>query len=240
MARKIVLASGKGGVGKSSLTAGIAIELCNMGQKVLVVDFDIGMGCLDLILASDDTGIFNWGDVITGSCDPMQALRSTVGPSLLTAPTFFSDDCNERSVKEMIENYDDSFDYILMDAPAGVSGGFTLAAACADEGIIVSTADEVCVRVGSFAGEKLGSLGVNDIKLVINRFNKKQTTQGHYLNIDEVIDATSLQLIGVVPEDKKISYCSVTGMRMLDNSKAKEAFKRIAMRLEGFNINLKL
>lgn len=240
MARKIVLASGKGGVGKSSLTAGIAIELCNMGQKVLVVDFDIGMGCLDLILASDDTGIFNWGDVITGSCDPMQALRSTVGPSLLTAPTFFSDECNEQSVKEMIENYDGSFDYILMDAPAGVSGGFTLAAACADEGIIVSTADEVCVRVGSFAGEKLGSLGVNDIKLVINRFNKKQTTQGHYLNIDEVIDATSLQLIGVVPEDKKISYCSVTGMRMLDNSKAKEAFKRIAMRLEGFNINLKL
>ena len=240
MARKIVLASGKGGVGKSSLTAGIAIELCNMGQKVLVVDFDIGMGCLDLILASDDTGIFNWSDVITGSCDPMQALRSTVGPSLLTAPTFFSDDCIEQSVKEMIDNYDDSFDYILMDAPAGVSGGFTLAAACADEGIIVSTADEVCVRVGSFAGEKLGSLGVNEIKLVINRFNKKQTAQGHYLNIDEVIDATSLQLIGVVPEDKKISYCSVTGMRMLDNSKAKEAFKRIAMRLEGFNINLKL
>lgn len=240
MARKIVLASGKGGVGKSSLTAGIAIELCSMGQSVLVVDFDIGMGCLDLILASDDTGIFNWGDVITGSCEPMQALRSTVGPSLLTAPTFFSDGYNEQSVKEMIENYEDSFDYILMDAPAGVSGGFTLAAACADEGIIVSTADEVCVRVGSYAGEKLEAFGVGDIKLVINRFNKKQTTQGHYLNIDEVIDATSLQLIGVVPEDKKISYCSVTGMRMLDNSKAKEAFKRIAMRLEGFNINLKL
>ncbi|CDA92326.1 site-determining protein [Ruminococcus sp. CAG:563] len=240
MARKIVLASGKGGVGKSSLTAGIAIELCNMGQSVLVVDFDIGMGCLDLILASDDTGIFNWGDVISGSCEPAQALRSTVGPSLLTAPTYFNDEYNEHSVKEMIENYDDCFDYILMDAPAGVSGGFLLAAACADEGIIVSTADEVCVRVGSFAGDKLSSLGVCEIKLVINRFNKKQTTRGHYLNIDEVIDATSLQLIGVVPEDNKISYCSVTGMTMLDNSKAKEAFKRIAMRLEGYNINLKL
>ena len=72
MARKIVLASGKGGVGKSSLTAGIAIELCSMGQNVLVVDFDIGMGCLDLILASDDTGIFNWGDVISGSCEPLR------------------------------------------------------------------------------------------------------------------------------------------------------------------------
>lgn len=240
MARKIVLASGKGGVGKSSLTAGIAIELCNMGQNVLVVDFDIGMGCLDLILASDDTGIFNWGDIITGSCEPMQALRSTVGPSLLTAPAYFSESYTEQSVHEMIENFDDSFDYILMDAPAGVSGGFLLSAACADEAIIVSTADEVCVRVGSFAGEKLSSLGVRETKLIINRFNKKQTTRGHYLNIDEVIDATSLQLIGVVPEDNKISYCSVTGMSNLESSKAKEAFKRIAMRLKGFNINLKL
>lgn len=240
MARKIILASGKGGVGKSSLTAGIAIELCNMGQNVLVIDFDIGMGCLDLILASDDTGIFNWGDVIKGSCEPMQAIRSTVGPSLLTAPTRFDCDYTGDSVRDMIAEYDDLFDYILMDAPAGVSGGFLLAAACADEGIIVSTADEVCVRVGAFAGEKLSELGVTDIRLIINRFNKKLTSQGHYLNIDEVIDATVLQLIGVVPEDKKISYCSVVGMTTLDSSKAKEAFKRIAMRLEGFNVNLKL
>lgn len=240
MARKIILASGKGGVGKSSLTAGIAIELCNMGQNVLVIDFDIGMGCLDLILASDDTGIFNWGDVVKGSCEPMQAIRSTVGPSLLTAPTRFDCDYTEDFVRDMIAEYDDLFDYILMDAPAGVSGGFLLAAACADEGIIVSTADEVCVRVGAFAGEKLSELGVTDIRLIINRFNKKLTSQGHYLNIDEVIDATVLQLIGVVPEDKKISYCSVVGMTTLDSSKAKEAFKRIAMRLEGFNVNLKL
>lgn len=240
MARKIILASGKGGVGKSSLTAGIAIELCNIGQNVLVIDFDIGMGCLDLILASDDTGIFNWGDVVKGSCEPMQAIRSTVGPSLLTAPTRFDCDYTGDSVRDMIAEYDDLFDYILMDAPAGVSGGFLLAAACADEGIIVSTADEVCVRVGAFAGEKLSELGVTDIRLIINRFNKKLTSQGHYLNIDEVIDATVLQLIGVVPEDKKISYCSVVGMTTLDSSKAKEAFKRIAMRLEGFNVNLKL
>ena len=240
MARKIVLASGKGGVGKSSLTAGIAIELCNMGQSVLVVDFDIGMGCLDLILASDDTGIFNWGDIVKGSCEPMQAVRSTIGPSLLTAPSYFDDDFTAEIVREMIEKFEDSFDYILMDAPAGVSGGFLLAAACANEGIIVSTADEVCVRVGSYAGDKLKQLGVSDLKLIINRFNKKQTVQGHYLNIDEVIDATVLQLIGVVPEDKKISYCSVVGMTTLDSSKAKEAFRRIALRLEGFNINLKL
>lgn len=240
MARKIVLASGKGGVGKSSLTAGIAIELCNIGQKVLVVDFDIGMGCLDLILASDDTGIFNWCDVVKGVCEPMQAIRSTIGPSLLSAPQCFDEVCTEENVKAMLESYDEEFDYILMDAPAGVSGGFLLAAACADEGIIVSTADEVCVRVGFYAAEKLSSIGVKKIKLIINKFNKRLTSQGHYLNIDEVIDSTVLQLLGVVPEDKKISYCSVIGMRTLEASKGKEAFRRIALRLEGFNINLKL
>ncbi|MBR6531474.1 MAG: P-loop NTPase [Clostridia bacterium] len=238
MAKKIILASGKGGVGKSSLTAGLAIALCEIGFNTLVVDFDIGMGCLDLILAADDTGIFNWGDVINGTCEPMTALRSTIGPKLLVAPTSYDDSFTADAVKKMIKSYDREFDYILFDAPAGVSGGFRLAAECADEGIIVSTPDEVCVRVGQYTGDILYSMGLENIRLIINRFNKKLTTQGHYLNIDEVIDSTVLQLIGVVPEDRKLSYCSVTGMQTLTKSPAKSAFHRIAKRLEGINVNL--
>lgn len=240
MAKKIILASGKGGVGKSSLTAGLATALCNMGLNTLVIDFDIGMGCLDLILASDDTGIFNWGDVVDGNCDPMTALRSTIGPKLLVAPTYFSDSFTEEALKKVIDIYDKEFDYILFDAPAGVSGGFSLAAACADEGIIVSTADDVCVRVGHYAADKLFQAGIDRVRLIINRFNKRKTIQGHYLNIDEVIDATYLQLLGVVPEDIKLSYCSVSGMQNLENSKAKNAFQRIAKRLEGINVSLEV
>lgn len=240
MAKKIVLASGKGGVGKSSLTAGIAVALCNMGAKVLVIDFDIGMGCLDLILASDDTGIFNWGDIITGNCEPMSALRTTIGPQLLVAPDKFDDSFTADKIKNFVDIFDKEFDYILFDSPAGVSGGFLLAAQCSDEGIIVSTADEVCVRVGSYAAEKLFDLGIERVRLVINRFNKNQTVQGHFLNIDEVIDATMLQLLGIVPEDKKLSYCSVVGMQNLEKSSAKSAFLRIARRLEGVNVPLKI
>ena len=240
MAKKIILASGKGGVGKSSLTAGVAIALCNMGFNTLVIDFDIGMGCLDLILASDDTGIFNWGDVIHDACEPMTALRSTIGPKLLVAPTSFSEDYTPEALKKIMKVYDKEFDYILFDAPAGVNGGFKLAASCADEGIIVSTPDEVCVRVGYYAADKLFELGVKRVRLIINRFSKKQTTKGHYLNIDEVIDATYLQLIGVVPEDQKLSYCSVVGMQTLEKSKAKDSFMRIAKRIEGINVNLEV
>ncbi len=238
MAKKIILASGKGGVGKSSLTAGLAIALCDIGFNTLVIDFDIGMGCLDLILAADDTGIFNWGDVINETCEPMTALRSTIGPKLLVAPTSFDENYTADAIKKIINIYDKQFDYILFDAPAGVSGGFRLAAECADEAIIVSTPDEVCVRVGQYTGDILYSMGLENIRLIINRFNKKLTTQGHYLNIDEVIDATVLQLIGVVPEDRKLSYCSVTGMQNLTKSPAKSAFHRIAKRLEGINVNL--
>ncbi len=238
MAKKIILASGKGGVGKSSLTAGIAISLCNMGLKTLVIDFDIGMGCLDLILASDDTGIFTWGDIIEKNCEPMTALRSTIGPSLLVAPTSFNEKYTPEALKQIIRIYEREFDYILFDAPAGVNGGFKLAASCADEGIIVSTADDVCVRVGLYAADKLFDMGLKNVRLVINRFNKKKTMKGHYLNVDEVINATYLQLLGVVPEDIKLSYCSVTGMQTLTNSKAKDSFLRIAKRLEGINVNL--
>lgn len=240
MAKKIILASGKGGVGKSSLTAGLAISLCDMGLSTLVIDFDIGMGCLDLILASDDTGIFNWGDIIEGNCEPMNALRSTIGPKLLVAPSSFSDAYTVDVLKEIIKVYDKEFDYILFDAPAGVSGGFRLASACADEGIIVSTADEVCVRVGLYAADKLFESGMKNVRLIINRFNKKKTLQGHYLNIDEVINSTLLQLIGVVPEDAKLAYCSVTGMQTLTKSAAKNAFMRIAKRLEGINVHLEV
>ena len=115
MAKKIILASGKGGVGKSSLTAGLAIALCDLGFNTLVVDFDIGMGCLDLILAADDTGIFNWGDVINGICEPMTALRSTIGPMLLVAPTSNDDSYTADSIKEMIKNtIINSITYFLM------------------------------------------------------------------------------------------------------------------------------
>lgn len=240
MAKKIILASGKGGVGKSSLTAGVAMALCDLGLKTLVIDFDIGMGCLDLILASDDTGIFNWGDVIDKNCDAMTALRSSIGPKLLVAPSSFKPEYTAEALKEIIAVYDKEFDYILYDAPAGVNGGFLLATACADEGIIVSTADDVCVRVGLYAADKLFEKGLKKVRLIVNRFNKKKTVQGHYLNIDEVIDATYLQLLGVVPEDIKLSYCSVTGMQTLTNSKAKNAFLRIAKRLEGINVNLEV
>ncbi len=240
MAEKIILASGKGGVGKSSLTAGIACALCSMDLDVLVIDFDIGMGCLDLILDADNDGIFNWGDVIKGNCDKKAVIRATIGPDLIAAPSVQDDAYTLEKVKALVDEYDSDYDYILFDAPAGLNGGFLLAAACADSGIIVSTADEVCVRVGFTAAEKLIDLGVENLKLVINRFNKRLTTQGHYLNIDEVIDATVLNLIGVVPEDKKLSYCSVIGMRTLDKSVAKSAFKRIAKRLVGINVNLKI
>lgn len=238
MAKKIIFASGKGGVGKSTLTAGIAVSLCNMGYKTLVIDFDIGMGCLDLILSADTAGLFNWGDVVEENCDAVTALRSTDGPMLLVAPQSFNELFTPAAIRKMIKKYNDMFDYILMDAPAGVSGGFVLAAESADSGIIVSTPDNVCVRVGGYAADKLFKLGMRDVRLIINRFDKKSVTKGIYLNIDEVIDATIIQLIGVVPSDKLLAQTCVTGINNFKKTKAKPALDRISQRIDGKDVNL--
>lgn len=240
MALKIIVASGKGGVGKTSATAGLAIALSELNKNVLVMDFDVGLNCLDFILSSDDTGIFTWGDIIDGNCEASGALRKTCGPMLLVAPACIESNYTVEEVKKIIDRFDNNFDYIFFDAPAGVSGGFELAAKCADCGIIVSTPDDVCTRVASYAAQKLDSFGVEELRLIINRFDKKETCHAHYLNIDEVINAVSVQLIGVIPEDINISHCGVTGMHALKNCPAKQSFYRISKRIIGYNIPLKI
>lgn len=240
MAKKIVFSSGKGGVGKSTLSASIAVCLSEMGFKTLIIDFDIGMGCLDMIFNCESSGIYNWGDVILERCDVKSATRTTVGPMLMTAPTGFSKKFTPENVKKLINSVENDYDYILFDSPAGVGNGFMLAASCADSAIIVSTPDEVCVRAGNIAGEKIEELGIKDVRLIINKFNKKKVNKGKSLNIDEAIDATYLQLIGIVPEDGRIALCSMEGIFALDKAFSKAAILRITRRITGMDVNLKI
>ncbi|MDD6276914.1 MAG: P-loop NTPase [Clostridia bacterium] len=240
MAKKIVVTSGKGGVGKSTLSSSISVCLSEMGAKVLIVDFDIGMGCLDMIFNCESTGIYNWGDIILDRCDIKSAIRTTVGPMLMTAPIAFSKKFTNENIKILFNILDDDYDYIIFDSPAGVGEGFSLAAAYADSGIVVSTPDEICVRAGNIAGEKLNEIGINDVRLIINKFNKKKVSKGRSLNIDESIDSTYLQLLGIVPEDGRLALCSMEGIFALDKAFSKAAIMRISQRISGMDVNLKV
>lgn len=211
MAEKILIASGKGGVGKTSCSVGIGEALAReYGKRVLLVDGDVGLRSLDVLLGTSERLVYDWGDVISESCLPDAAIVPCGEVDLLTCPLHFDSGYTPECMKKMIENYENDYDFIIIDAPAGIDIGFELAASIADRAIIVSTSDRVCVRSAQRAGEKLYDMGFDDVRLVINRFRKKSVAARKLLNIDSVIDETMVQLIGVVPEDEDITYGKVS------------------------------
>lgn len=235
MAEKIVVASGKGGVGKSSCCIGIGKMLGRMGFKVLIIDGDVGLRSLDILLSVSDRTLYDWGDVIFSRCRKEDAVIKSDSVDLLSCPLSFEKEFTPEKIKEMTALYDGDYDYIIIDAPAGLDTGFELACVSADRAIIVSTPDRVCVRSASRAADRVEKLGIHDVRLIINRFRKKSVMSRKLLNIDSVIDETYVQLIGVVPEDDNITYGKIATGR---TGASDEAFMRIAGRIRKEEIPL--
>lgn len=240
MAKKIVIASGKGGVGKSTVTAGLSRALENEGKRVLALDFDIGLKSLDLLFGVREFVVKNWGDIILGDCEKEHAIIHVGNIDFISAPLNFNDAFTPEKVKEMLESFDELYDVIFIDAPAGIHEGFSLACAGADSAIVVSTPDDVCVRSVEITSQKIASYGVGEIRLIINRFIKKLSAKRKFLNIDEVIDNTTVQLIGVIPYDAKIGFSSMQKTGFNFKASSQKSFSRIARRILGENVPLKI
>lgn len=241
MAVKIVVASGKGGVGKSSVSSGLCRSLASAGRRVLAIDCDIGLRSLDIFFGVSEKVVFDWGDLLMERCTADQALiRSGEGVLLLAAPASFDDEFTVEKFSALFVELEQSVDYIIFDSSAGISKSFKLASCCADMGLIVATPDEICVRGSAITAKELEKNGVNNIRLIINRFHKKKVAKGRRLNIDEVIDSSFVQLIGIVPEDEALAFSAPKGLPLPANSPSQSAFSRIVIRLEGGQIPLKL
>ena len=240
MAQNIVIASGKGGVGKSSLTVGLSFALRDMGKRVLAVDCDIGLRSLDLLFCAADRMVYDWGDLLCGRCAADKALLEANGVSLLAAPLREDDAYTPERMREMLSQFDDAFDCILLDAPAGIAEEFRLAAAGADRALVVATADEVCLRSASRAAQQLRACGLADLRLVVNRFQTAAMEHRFLCNLDDSIDRVGVRLIGVVPEDAEVMFRLPKGEPLPKKSAAKAAWDRIARRLCGENVPLKL
>lgn len=239
MAEKIVVASGKGGVGKSSVVSGIGTVLASMGKRVLIFDMDIGLRSLDLILGVREQPIYDWGDLLEDRCEFNQAAAEQNGVFLLSAPMYHYPSATADSLKKLSESFDDKFDFIFFDAPAGLGEGLQLAAAGADKAVLVSTPDPVCVRSAGRAGDELRRLGVCSQSLIINRFMPDAVSKKQLLNIDQVIDGAGARLLGVVPEDFNLLSHTTTDSPITFRSNAGKSFERIARRLLGEKISLK-
>lgn len=236
MAKKIVVASGKGGVGKSCVTVGLSKALAKRGKSVLIIDCDT-LCSIDMLLGAGEEIVYNWGDVILKRCDAESAIYSVDGVSMMTCPKSYSG-VSVSKMKELINTIDKKFDYIFLDSPAGIDLGFIVSCQVADRGIVVSTPDPVCVRSACVAADEMRKYNITNVRLVINRVKKSDMRRKKILDIDTVIDKTEVQLIGVVPEDQKILHCLVGGSIYKKGQTSYKAFSNIASRIEGKNILL--
>ena len=239
MTRSILIASGKGGVGKSTVASRLGRLLAEKGRKTLLVDCDAGLSSLDVMLGAAENVAFNWYDVYLGRCEAAEAVVHTQnGPDLLPAPSFVLPEEAPDAVKNAVDALADDYD-VVHRVHDGSRGHTDRAARAAKKAIVVATADEVSVKGAAALAKTVTEKGVEQCRLLINRYDVKAAKKGKLLTVDDIIDKTVVQLLGIVPEDPEITYSTVTGKRN-DKGKSAKAFARVAERIDGNNVPLKL
>ncbi|WP_096269576.1 septum site-determining protein MinD [Paucisalibacillus globulus] len=244
MGEAIVITSGKGGVGKTTTTANIGTALALLDKKVCLIDTDIGLRNLDVIMGLENRIIYDIVDVINGRCKLKQALikdkRFDYLSLLPAAQTSDKSAVTTEGMKEIIKELKTEYDYIIIDCPAGIEQGFQNAVAGADRAIVVTTPEKSSVRD---ADRIIGLLEKKDIDpptLVINRIRKHMMKNGDMLDIDEIVQVLSIDLIGIVLDDDEVIKASNHGepVAFQPNTKASIAYRNIARRILGESVPL--
>ncbi len=231
MAKRIVIASGKGGVGKTTVCVALGKALAAAGKKVLLLDFD-NLRSIDLMLGAAGDVVFDWGDAAKGRCGVADAVLEADGLAFMTCPPDYDVLTND-DVKRLVREVEPGYDFLLFDAPAGIGRGLSLACAAAQKALVVATPDLVCVRAACRAAEQMESLGVRNSRLVINRAVYRDIRRKKLLNIDDVIDETGVQLIAIIPEDKNLRRAGMSGKLFAPRNLSYEPFRRLSKRIQG-------
>lgn len=244
MGELIAVLSGKGGTGKTSVCAGVATALAQMGEKVLCIDCDVGLRNLDIALGLSEAASLSFTEVCQDGYSLDMATCHNVFPNLffLTAPMNCpADQIDPDAFCAMLQQARRKFSYVFLDAPAGIDAGFALAARFADRVILVTGADPAAVRDAARAAEVLELMGKKNIRLVINRISKKMA-QAMVLTVDDIMDRAGLPLLGLVPEDDAVVLSAAFKQPLLGFTRkgAAAACRRIAKRLQGRSIDVRI
>ncbi|MBI4732924.1 MAG: septum site-determining protein MinD [Chloroflexi bacterium] len=238
-AKVVTVTSGKGGVGKTTSVANIAVALAARGQKVTCIDGDIGLRNLDVVMGLENRIVYDLVDVVEGRCRLRQAMiRDKRLPELYLIPAAQTRDKTAVSPSDMVRLCDElrqEVDWVLIDSPAGIERGFKNSIAAADKVLVMTNPEISAVRdadrvVGLLDAEEKGPAS-----LVINRLNPIMVKRGDMLSVEDVLDLLAIDLIGIVPEDENVLVASNKGQPLaLDpKSRAGHAFDNIARRLLG-------
>jgi septum site-determining protein MinD len=250
MSKVIVVTSGKGGVGKTTSTAALGAALAQAGQKVAVVDFDVGLRNLDLVMGAERRVVFDIINVVQGVAKMSQALiRDKRLETLWLLPasqTRDKDALTEEGVASVIKELREKFDWVICDSPAGIERGATLAMRFADAAVIVTNPEVSSVRdsdriIGLLDSktEKAEKGQRIDKHILITRYDPQRAARGEMLNIADVLDILSTPLLGIIPESEEVLRSSNLGAPVTINnttSAAARAYLDAARRLKGDDV----
>ncbi len=242
MAQIIAVVSGKGGTGKTSLTANVATALSLMGYRTLCLDCDITLRNLDLALGLSDKAVMDFSDVVKGRCTLEEAVVSSEkypDLHLLAAPLCNGEaDVSVAQMAALAAEIRKRYAFCLIDSPAGLSQGFQFATAMAQRCIVVTTMEPSSLRDAQRTVMELEEFPNGAVHLVVNRVDKKMLKQ-MAVTIDDAIDTAGAPLLGIVPEDKEVAYALSRGIPLREQSYYIErAYNNIAKRLVGRRVPL--
>ena len=235
----IAFASGKGGVGKSTVTANLAAALAQRGSRVIIIDADIGLRSQDALLSLENRIVYDLIDLAAGDCQPDQAIlsnESVPGLYLLPAAQFSrAKKLDPRKFCRIIDNLRSSYDYILIDCPAGIERGLrNVLNAGADKVFLLTTPDDISVRSAERTRYLIEEKGVADICLIVNHLNEQLIRSGEMFSARTVSEVLDLPLLGEIPEDLSVYRSMLSHRLVLDiDCEARNAFMRIASRIQG-------
>ena len=248
MSEIIVVTSGKGGVGKTTSSASLAVGLARRGKRVAVIDFDVGLRNLDLIMGCERRVVYDFVNVIQGECTLKQALikdkRFDTLYLLAASQTRDKDALTKEGVERVLnELKNDGFDYILCDSPAGIEKGAFLAMYFADRAVVVVNPEVSSVRdsdriLGLLASKtrraELGAAGVEQ-HLLLTRYNPTRVVSGDMMSIEDVKEILGIEVIGVIPESEGVLAASNAGVPVIldDDGNAGQAYEDAVARLLG-------
>ena len=235
MGRIVVVTSGKGGTGKSTVSAGLAYARSRMGKRILLMDGDAGLRSLDLMLGIGSNTVYDMADIFAGRCEPIKAVyASPVAPNVFVIPAPMSLErlCSPQDMRRLARGLKRYYDVVIVDCPAGVGRGFETAVAAAEQALVVSTPDMVCARDARILS---GLLAEKDLpaRLIINRLRPRKIMDGSMPDIDQIIDESALQLLGVIPDDEMVAVANANGRPLPPDCYAATCFSNIARRFNG-------
>jgi septum site-determining protein MinD len=242
MARKFVVTSGKGGVGKTTIVANVGASLANMGYEVLLIDADIGLKNLDIVLGLDRRIVYTIIDVINNKCSPDQSLvnhKNLKKLKLLPAEQSATKEfINKDDFKKIVNQLESRFDFIFIDSPAGIEGGFRNAVYAAEEVIVVTTPEITAIGDADRVIGLVEKMGFDDekISLIINKYRPQMVSKGFSPSKNAIVEELAVRLLGIIPDSDEVIKHSNRGVPLAiseDSPKMRNVFKIIAENITG-------